>query len=43
MTEDWFTPERLECFLQEVQSASGSTSDSDECFLDDGDVVCIDP
>ncbi|XP_015063785.1 ubiquitin-like-specific protease 1D [Solanum pennellii] len=43
MTEDWFTPERLECFLQKVQSASGSSSDSDECLLDDGDVVCIDP
>ncbi|KAG5620817.1 hypothetical protein H5410_006035 [Solanum commersonii] len=43
MTEDWFTPERLECFLQIVQSTCGSTYDSDKCLLDDGDVVCIDP
>ncbi|KAH0698897.1 hypothetical protein KY284_013112 [Solanum tuberosum] len=43
MTEDWFTPERLERFLQKVQSTCGSTYDSDECLLDDGDVVCIDP
>ncbi|KAK6796549.1 hypothetical protein RDI58_004250 [Solanum bulbocastanum] len=43
MTEDWFTPERLEYFLQKVQSTCGSTYDTDECLLDDADVVCIDP
>lgn len=43
MTEDWFTLERLECFSQELQSTAGSAFDSDECLLDDGDVMCIDP
>ncbi|KAK4348021.1 hypothetical protein RND71_034360 [Anisodus tanguticus] len=42
MSEDWFTVERLECFFQEVQSTAASPSKSDECFLDDGDVVFLD-
>ncbi|KAM3343000.1 hypothetical protein BC332_03539 [Capsicum chinense] len=42
MTEGWFTLERLECFFQELQSAAGNTLDSNECLVDDGDVMCID-
>ncbi|KAK4360468.1 hypothetical protein RND71_019420 [Anisodus tanguticus] len=42
MTEDWFTVEQLECFFQELQSTAAGASNSDECLLDDGDVVCLD-
>ncbi|XP_055835013.1 uncharacterized protein LOC129903474 [Solanum dulcamara] len=43
MKEDWFTPDQLESFWQELQTMNKDSSSADGNSSDSDDVTCLDP
>lgn len=43
MKEDWFTPDQLESFWQELQTVNKGSSSADGNSSDSDDVICLDP